>query len=59
MTEALLRLDDGPALRNNKGNMIAVVSKRFGKYPEAQFNLKAVLKRQRDGERLQMSPRQG
>jgi len=25
MTEALLRLDDGPARRNNKVNMIAVV----------------------------------
>lgn len=59
MTEALLRLDDGPALRNNKVNMIAVVSKCVGKYPEAQFNLEAVLKRQRDGECLQMTPRQG
>lgn len=56
MTDALSRLDDGPALRNNEVNMIAVVSKCARKYPEALFNLDAVLKCQRD---LQMTPLKG
>lgn len=56
MTDALLRLDDGPALRNNKVNMIAVVLKCVRKYTEALFNLDAVLKCQRDGGCLQMTP---
>lgn len=58
MTDALLRFDDGPALRNNEVNMIAV-SKCVHKYPEALFNLDAVLKCQRDGGCLQMTPLKG
>lgn len=56
MTDALLRLDDGPALRNNKVNMIVVVLKSVRKYTEPLFNLDAVLKCQRDGGCLQMTP---
>lgn len=41
MTDALLRLDDGPALRNNKVSMIAVVSKCVCKHPEALFSLES------------------
>lgn len=41
MTDALLRLDDGPALRDNKVSMIAVVSKCVCKHPEALFSLES------------------
>ncbi len=52
MSDALLRLDDGPALRNNKVSMIAVVSKCVRKHPAALFSLES----DRDGECLQMTP---
>ncbi len=41
MTDALLRLDDGPALRENKVSMIAVVLKCVCKHPEALFSLES------------------
>ncbi len=55
MSDALLRLDDGPALRNNKVSMIAVVSKCVRKHPAALFSLES----DRDGECLQMTPLKG